>query len=286
MVSHVETDVSLDCAVAVKELAGRVSRRGRGALVRNEFVCASANGVVPRLADLAKTRGRGGEVPLKLYLGLLWLSSKPPYDSDFPSNAWARVLDLPDPDGKGARRIQNAAARLAGEDMRLVDLESRPGLTSRIVLLHEDGSGAPYSIPKGRFDTAKRRQDTYFNIPTMLWTSGHMQNMSAAALAMLLIILEESRGSTEPQWWSVNTFRHRFHINKDVRAKGTKELQDRQLVVVGRQKVGEWPGYTGVLNPKKVRNTYQLVNEAANQTPDLMSKHNLIALQTGAPASS
>lgn len=276
--SRVETGLSQDCDDAVRELAGRVSRRGKGALVRNEFVRSSGDGVVPRLAELAKTKGRGAEVPLKLYLGLMWLSSKPPYDSQLPANAWARVLNLPDPDGNGARRIQNAAARLASDDLKLIKLESRPGQTSKIVLLREDGSGEPYSLPKGKFDRGKQRQDTYFNVSTMLWTSGHMQNMSAAALVMLLIVLEESR-VPGPQWWSVDTFRKRFHINKDVRAKGTKELSDRQLVVVGRKKVGDWPGHQGLLNPRKVRNTYQLTNEAIGQKPDLLAQSVLASLQ-------
>ena len=276
--SRVATDLSQDCDAAVIELAGRVSRRGKGALVRNEFV-RSNDGVVPRLAELAKTRGRGAEVPLKLYLGLMWLSSKAPYNSDFPANSCARVLDLPDPERNGARRIQNAAARLASDDLKLITLKPRAGRTSEIVLLREDGSGEPYSIPKGRFDPAKQRQDTYFNVPPMLWSSGHMQNMSAAALVMLLIVLEESRGAAGPQWWSVDTFRKRFHINKDVRAKGTKELSQRQLVTVGREKVGDWPGHQGVLNPRKVRNTYQLINEAIGQKPDILSKHMLAYLQ-------
>lgn len=277
--SRVETDLSQESHDAVSELAGRVSRRGKGALVRNEFVRSPSDGVVPRLAELAKTRGRGAEVPLKLYLGLMWLSSKPPYDSQLAANAWARVLDLPNPDGTGARRIQNAAARLASDDLKLIQLEPRPGQTSKIVLLREDGSGEPYSLPKGRYDRGKQRQDTYFNVPPMLWTSGHMQNLSAAALVMLLIVLEESRGKTGPQWWSVDTFHKRFHINKDVRAKGTKELTERQLLIVGRQKVGDWPGHTGLLNPRKVRNTYQLTNEAIGQKPDFLAEFALASLQ-------
>ena len=87
--------------------------------------------------------------------------------------------------------------------------------------------------------------------------------MSSAALSMLLIVLEESRGKTNPQWWSVSTFEKRFNLSKDVRARGTSELVARGLVRVDRVPVGRFPGADTTLTAKKMRNTYTLTNEAA-----------------------
>ena len=201
-------------------------------------------------------------MPLKLYLGLLWLSAIPPYDTALPASKWASALDLEDPENKGARRILQAVNRL--EKMKLVKVEPRPGDTNRVLLLQEDGSGKKYQTPHIPYRAGRDRDEhRYFKLPTALWTSGHIQNMSSAALAMLLIVLEESRGTTDPQWWSVNTFEDRFHLSKDVRARGTSELVARELVRVDRIPVGLYPGHDTTLTATKMRNTYTLINEAA-----------------------
>lgn len=257
-------EISDVCRDTVDDIAGRVSRRTAGALVRNSFVRSHDPEDSPPapLAALASTRGRGAGVPMKLYLGLLWLSAIPPYDTTVPASRWAAALDLQDPDTKGERRIREAMNRLVS--MKLVEIQPRQGDSNRVVLLQEDGSGKEYQAPHQSYrEKADRDEHRYFKFPPALWTSGHMQNMSSAALAMLLIVLEESRSTNDPQWWSTNTFNKRFHLSKDVRARGTRELVDRKLVLVKRIPVGNFPGAKTTLTTRKMRNTYTLANEAA-----------------------
>lgn len=258
------TAISERCETTVNRIAGRVSRRSAGALIRNSFVRpVDPESASPApLSVLASTRGRGAGVPLKLYLGLLWLSATPPYDTNLPAAKWAEALDLEEPDTKGARRVGQAEKRLA--KMKLIDVQRQPGEPNRVSLLQEDGSGKPYVVPHASYRTGRDRDEhLYFKFPTALWTSGHVQNMSSAALAMLLVVLEESRGKTTPQWWSVSTFDKRFNLSKDVRARGTGELAARGLVGVNRVPVGIYPGFDTTLTAKKMRNTYTLINEAA-----------------------
>lgn len=255
------TDLTEDGKRAVEALAGRVSRRTKGALVRNSFVRAKDPQHPAPLAALAATKGRGAGVPLKFYLALLWLSAKPPYDTQLAASAWARVLDLPDPDNKGARRIRDAQDRLT--ELNLITSEVVGGSPNKILLLKEDGSGHPYSVPYEtiRKNQGSARSDGYFKVPTELWTSGQIQNMNSAALVMLLIVLEEARGKNAPQWWSMQTFEDRFSISKDVRARGTRELKERGLLVVESMPVSRTPG-ASILEDKRVRNTYILTGEA------------------------
>lgn len=249
-------------ATTVDRIAGRASRRAVGALVRNTFVRSVDPAKPPPLAVLASTRGRGAGVPLKLLLGLLWLSTKHPYDTDLPAAKWAAALDLSEPETNGARRIKQAFARLEG--LKLVEVERRPGSTNRVIPLREDGSGEPYVVPHAAHRSGREPElHRYFKVPTALWTSGHMQNMSSAALAMLLVVLEESRGKASAQWWSVDTFDTRFHLSKDVRARGTNELVARQLLKVSSMPVGNFPGADTTLSAKRTRKTYTLINEAA-----------------------
>lgn len=91
--------------------------------------------------------------------------------------------------------------------------------------------------------------------PMMLWKRGHVQRMSGAALTMLLIILEESRGKDLPRWWTGERFDAQFGISKDVRAKGTKELVARDLIEVNRQPVATTPEQDALLSSRRARNT-------------------------------
>jgi hypothetical protein len=259
-----EVEISEACQASVAAIAGRVSRRSKGALVRNSFVRRSGENAPPPLTTMSQTKGRGAGVPIKLYLGLLWLSAKNPFDSDLEAKRWAQVLDLPEPEGKGARRVRDGLDRLS--ELKLIRLERSPGAASKVFLLREDGSGTPYKLPHS--DSRGRKvppEDMYFKIPPALWTSGQIQNMSSAALIMLLIVLEESRGKTEPQWWSTKMFEDRFDISKDVRARGTAELEARSLLRVRRAQLTRWPGSSNPLEPMRTRKSYAVINEAAGK---------------------
>ena len=53
----------------------------------------------------------------KLYLALLWMAANPPYDVTFPARAWAELLGLPNPEGKGDRRVRDAIDWLADQGL-------------------------------------------------------------------------------------------------------------------------------------------------------------------------
>jgi hypothetical protein len=242
---------------ALKEFTSRLSKRSKGALVRHSFV-RSDNGTKTPLSRLSSSKGRGAEVAIKLYLGLLWLSSRPPYDSNFPARSWAALLNLKDPETKGTRRVSVALKKL--EELDLIRIEQRSGKPNHVVILKEDGSGDPYKIPSGKTTS---KDDYYFNVPVRLWTEGYIQQLSAAAITMLLIIMEEyQRSNYKPQWWSMKTFNSRFGISKDVRAKGTKELLEQGLILVSREGIPTISG--SVLAQRRSRKTYRPVSAAAN----------------------
>jgi len=136
---------------------------------------------------------------LKLLLGLIWRCSQPPYETDKPTRAWATLLGLPDPAGKGARRVAAAAKALAAYD--LVTITPQAGHPNLITLLQEDQTAKPYEPPGDAYFRAERLEQpverdrhVYFLVNTRLWTEGHIQSMSGAALMMLLILLAERGG--------------------------------------------------------------------------------------------
>ncbi|MFT3888402.1 MAG: hypothetical protein QM713_09620 [Arachnia sp.] len=267
----VERLTSTELSEPARLMAEAFAKRSRRVSipVRNSFVRASGSTKTP-LAHMAATRGHGGETKLKLYFALLWLSVSPPYDTTLPAANWATLLDLDDPTTKGARCVRKALSEL--ESLGLVSRQLVPGAAARVQLLREDGSGDRYTPPsashrRGAKKITETDRDRYFKIPTLLWTSGHLQRMSSAALTMLLVILEESRGREAPQWWTQEDFNTRFGVSKDVRAKGTRELVARRLIEVDRQPVAATPTQNVFFSSRRVRNTYCITNEAAGHHP-------------------
>lgn len=246
---------------AVDALVRRARKRQRGALVRNSFVRGDKEHRPP-LAALAGMKGRGGgRIALKLYLSLLLLSAAEPHRSDLDALTWAQVLGLPDSETNGAVRVRRALKTL--ETLKLITIRRRRGQSHDVVLLHESGSGRAYSLPRGQSPN-----DRYFSLPSSLWTKGLINEMSTAALAMLLILIEEARNSTEPEWWSPRVFAERFHISPDTRTKGTKELRNLGLILETSERLPTHPGPGAALTSKRRRKSYTLLNEARAAVTD------------------
>ncbi len=238
-------------------LALAASRRvkNRATPVRNQFVAAAGEAPIPPLAQMLRG-GRGGEVRLKLYLALLWIAASPPHDVSFPARAWAELLDLPDPAGRGERRVRDAIDWL--EKRRFIHVERNSGRPPRIFLLREDGSGEPYSIP-GKAEHGKDgkfpSEHLYKTLPPTFWTAGWGVVLSGAAIAILLALLQLDRSDGEAVWVSPAEARRRFGLSEDTWTKGSKELRARGLLTVGRKPVSEEFGW------RRVRNTYQLAHD-------------------------
>lgn len=220
----------------------------------------------PPLAALVATSGRGGAVALKLLLALIWRSSAAPFATEAPARIWAALLDLENPNTNGARRVKDALERL--EELHLISLGRRRGEPSIVTLRREDGGGLEYSLPSTAYTLSAKGDHThhYFKVPVQLWETGHIQEMSAAALAMLLATLAEARQRTQPVWWSTEEFPRRYGLSTSMRTRGTRELEERGLLTVSKQLLPDTPDRP--FGRHRVRNLYLPFNEAATALPE------------------
>jgi hypothetical protein len=228
----------------------RSAARRRSVPIRSAFARDMAGEKSAPMARLIAVGGRGGEVLLKLYLALIWRSSKAPFSTTAPARKLAELLALPDPTKNGARRVQDALKTLA--DHGLIAVELRRGEPSLVTLLREDGSGQSYSLPRGGSD------GHFFKIPAEMWTTGQLQRLSAPALAMMMAVLSDQNGPGARVWWSTTRFPDRFGISPATRARGTRELQNAGLLTVTRKAVGR----PGSLAAERVRNMYAVAGTA------------------------
>lgn len=257
MQSAAQQDLAQRAAASVNE---RVN--GRAAQVRRSFVVAEKDKDSP--AAIMLRGGRGGEVRLKLYLSLLWFASSPPHDATYPARAWAALLGLNDPEGNGARRINDAFAWL--DENRFVKLVRQPGHPSTAYLRMETGSGAPYDVPgavmRGIPDQLKqaRAPHRYFQIPASFWVNGWVVELSGAATVMLLALMAETREGEETKgtWFSQSVAAERFKLSPQTRSKGLRELEYQHLIGVRRESLADQDPFA----PMKTRNVYTLRREA------------------------
>lgn len=241
--------------LAADSVAGRVS--GRAAQVRRAFVVGS-EGEPPPVARMLRG-GRGGSVRLKLYLSLLWFAANPPYDVTYPARAWAQLLDLPDPDVSGARRVTDALTWLKKESF--IEVQPRPGLPSRVVLLEESGTGRPYVVPGAAWRTLgpqasedERQRNRYLQLPPELWTSGWLQILDGASIAMLLVILAESSSerANARVWFSPAEALKRYGLSPSTRTKGLSQLSKAGLVTTEKASISRDP-----FDLRRTRNAYR-----------------------------
>lgn len=249
-----------------KDLSERVARR-QAIPIRSTFIRADVLGVERSpLARLVSSGGRGGGTALKLYLALIWIYGDPrrPIE-DIPARRWAELLDLEDPPRLGKRRINQALGKLEG--LELIRVERHRGTAPTIHLLMESGLGLPYTqIPStARFKAAPadRGLHNYFKLPIALWLEGHVQEMSAKALAMLLVLSEGSQGEEGKEvWWSHTRFEERYGLSRATRSEGCRELFARRLAQTDRRPVTIGPSRFA---PERMRNVYTLIGAARPQ---------------------
>lgn len=234
--------------------------------IRREFV----ERVTPTAGDPPLARmlrgGRGGAVRLKLELSFLWFAAKEPYRLTYPARAWATLLDLPDPSGNGARRVNDAVLWL--EDQGFITVVTQPGQPNEITMLNETGNEKPYELPGQAYNrlrnTAEAEAHRYFQLPNALWTSGWLQVLSGAGLAMLLVLYTEL-GRRDPLttdlWLSPSQAEMRLALSEDTRSKGLRELRASGLVSASRRSISP-----DTFDFRRVRNVYHL-NRAVMDQP-------------------
>lgn len=257
-----------------EQLSDRLTFQGKRlpASVRSSFVVhpARQQHTSDRKADegartplsvlLGHGGGRGGGTRLKLYLTLLWTAKSAPYDVRYDPEAFAYLLGMDDPKGKGRRAIVRNLSWLERESF-LVPALRPDGLATR-ALLEDSGRGVPYEPPAQSQHQLKKSDPEYafhywFKIPPYLWTSGLIAVLNAVELACLLILLDDLRRKPESVstiWWSEKTWRYRYGISDDTRQRGFVGLIDRAIV-------DQRPGHVvpSLDNPRGRHPTYVLV---------------------------
>lgn len=254
--------VSAASRAAAQELATGSGRRVNTP-VRKGFVRSVDDGVTPAPMSSIYAGGRSGIVAIKLFLALIWRCSAAPFSTDKPARAWATLLDLEDPEGKGVRRISRAMRALA--TAKLITLTEQGGQPNLVTLATEDGSGADYTIPSTSYTRAKNENQKiphrYFKISSTLWTDGVIQSLSGPATVMLLILLAE-QADTKDVWFSTQQFPARYKISHKTRAEGTGELVRRGILKTRRESLSKTGG-TAVFDPRRKRTLYRLTERAA-----------------------
>ena len=238
------TRISADQALAMTaaaEFARKVGSRRResGAPVRKGFVSTdfyTGGTATPPLAAMLRGGGRGGQLRVKLYISLLWLCSAAPYEASLPARAWAALLGLADPEGRGVRRIHEAIRDL--HERKLITVRDRGGMPSVLGLLDENATGEPYTPPSTTYTTLSRqgaepaqlRRHQYFRIPSSLWTEGYVGQLGGPGIAMLLVLLCERSRAGAMVWFTPEIARQRFTLAHSTRTAGLQELRDLGLV--------------------------------------------------------
>ncbi len=244
-------------------LANTLSERlkGRAAKIRFDFV-RNPEGVPgpPPLAQLLRG-GRGGNVRLKLLLSLLWVAGGGSDDrhktNAYPARAWAGLLDLPDPETNGQRRIRDAVQWLEAKEF--VRTDKQPGKPMALQLLLEDGSGKAYFDPAEHAHTKKAGKqamtasDLYISLPNSFWTDGWLVTLSGRALAMLLVLAEVTFSEREWDWVSPARARQRYGLSEDTWSRGIAELKERGIIEIRKRPVGE-----DEFDFHRVRNIYKV----------------------------
>jgi hypothetical protein len=184
--------------------------------------------------------GRGGAVRLKLYLCLNLLAAKPPHDvRRIPARAWAEALDLPDPYGRGTRRVSDALAWL--EEAEMIGVRRERAAAPVITLLDPTGNGRKY-----------KRYSPYVLVPLGFWREQWIVRLSGSAVALLVVLLDLQGGrkSKKNAPWLPTHQRTRYGLSDDTWTRASKELVEHGLLEIDRIPQGRDFDF------RRMRNTY------------------------------
>jgi len=183
---------------------------------------------------------------------------------EFPARAFAELLDLPDPERRGDRRVRDSIRLFERE--QLLRSERQPGRPNLLTLLHESGSGDPYSRPGRHAVAAKARNEVdvdnlFIRLPPSFWTNGWALTLSGPGLAMLLVVLLVTSNGRKPRQWVAPSERPRYGISEDTWSRGAAELERHGLISIGKRPVGD------LFDQRRMRNTYTVNVVRLEQSP-------------------
>ncbi|NMC34905.1 MAG: hypothetical protein GYA36_20995 [Veillonellaceae bacterium] len=240
------TDVAwAEAHAALQSLVDRARRRSSVALPL-EFVKGGSDTPLARLLG----GGRSGEVRLKLFLTYVMRATRKPYETrQFHSSEAARALALPDPDGKGARRIQ-AATRWLKNAGFLAEKGDRRSLPQVQIL---DPRRVPHPLvlkPWPGRGEGKR----YLSLPIELWSNGWICVLSGRALALYLV-LNELTTSRSNRGWTDRYRRELYGLSDATWARAAGELKEMGLLTITKKSVKDDSAV------ERERNIYELHQE-------------------------
>lgn len=203
----------------VAAMVGDAGRKSNATPIRRTFVqpgdrdSRSAGGPLAELVRRKDLRG------LVLYLLVITLATKEPWDVRRPSSIWARALDL------GSTRssreaVSKAWRRLCELKLVMTHREKRMAVAT---LLREDGSGEPYEYP-----VPDRVEDRYLKLPMAFWLDQWYQRLSLPGIAMLLVLLAEKDDVVLP----IDRIPDWYGISRATAQRGLAELQKNDLLDV------------------------------------------------------
>lgn len=254
------SDELLSDAIGQAEKAAHRARKR--AQIRFGYIRRPAPDLPPPPLARMLRGGHGGMVRIKFFLSCLWMQTKDDgVELAFPAQVWARLFGLEDPETSGARRVNEAQRWL--EEHNFITVQAQPGYANKITVLNETGNGERYQPPgaaANRYRETDRNRaaaNFYGQIPATFWTNGYCAQLTAAGIAMFLILLDQygpgGPDNTQTVWFSPKAFRDLYALSDDTRAKGISDLTSLGLVTTTRR----------VINPhdfdiERIRNTYAL----------------------------
>ncbi|MGH3530241.1 MAG: hypothetical protein ACRDQ6_23540, partial [Pseudonocardiaceae bacterium] len=193
----------------------------------------------PPLARLIQG-GRGGEVRLKLYLTITMMVTRRPHDlrRPPPPNRWAHLLALTSP--TASRRVRSNLRWL--HNNKFIELTPREGHLPLITLLDPAGSGGPYERPLP--------SQRYISLPLELWSQGWILELSATALALLMVIRDVQQNKALARY-APRQDRDAYRLSPDTWTRASKELVGHELLEIRRLPQG------GEFDYERMRNLYR-----------------------------
>lgn len=196
-----------------------LAQSGRGMLpLRKQFV-QQPRGSATRPGPLSGFVHDHDERALDLYLFVHALASSDPWTCTYPSETWARVLDLSSTCESSSARAGVSKALRRLRDRELIT-RARDKRRAVVGLLREDGSGDPYTRPVTAAD------GTWLNLPYAYWREGHHKTLGLPGKAMLLVALSLPEPFVLPQ----ERMPEWYGISADTAGRGLKELRQLQVL--------------------------------------------------------
>ncbi len=192
--------------------------------IRRAFVQARQPGGGPGpLASFVTDRRRRA---LDLYLLLHAAASRPPWTVELSAVVWGRLLGL-----TGRSAAVTVSRQWAWLEQSQLVTTARAGRRTRVTLLREDASGAPYRHPAvGDGETPP--DGDYFMLPHAYWRAGMQDWVDTRSKAMLLIALSLGDNFIMPlasvhDWYGLSRDSARAGL-RGLRGRGFLDVHERQ----------------------------------------------------------